>query len=80
LSGELGLIDFSPETQDRMALQLVFERGALPSIMAGNIENAFTLCRREWASLPGSGFHQHENLMRDLVDAYNEARAKYAAH
>jgi muramidase (phage lysozyme) len=84
LSGELGLTDFSPETQDRMALQLVFERGAMPAVLAGNIEKALDLCRQEWASLPGAGAllpdgtPQHENRLRDLLAAYEEARASYA--
>lgn len=84
VSGELKLPDFSPESQDRAALQLIFERGAMPYVMAGNIERVFELCRQEWASLPGAGAllpdgkPQHENRMTDLLRAYDVARARYA--
>jgi len=84
LSSELHLTDFSPVTQDRMAIQLTFERGALPSIMAGDIAHAIILCNPEWASLPGAGATlpdgtpQHTNQMASLLAAYESARAKYA--
>jgi muramidase (phage lysozyme) len=84
LSGELGLHDFSPETQDRMALQLVFERGAMPYVVSGEIATALNMCRHEWASLPGAGAllpngqKQHENRLRDLLAVYEESRKSYA--
>src|SRR5512146_1947176 len=40
VAGELKLPDFSPVSQDRAAIQLIFERRALPQIMAGNIAQA----------------------------------------
>jgi muramidase (phage lysozyme) len=84
VAGELGLTDFSPVSQDRAAIQLIFERGALPSILAGDIAKAIVMCNPEWASLPGAaallpdGTPQHENRMADLLLVYAEALEKYA--
>ena len=67
----LGLPDFSPESQDKVALQQIKERGAFDDIENGNIESAITKCSNIWASLPGNDYGQHENNMQALVDAYN---------
>lgn len=50
---QLALPDFSPLSQDRLAIQLIRERGALDDIRAGRIERAISRCRNIWASLPG---------------------------
>ncbi|TRP85570.1 glycoside hydrolase family 24 protein, partial [Salmonella enterica] len=49
---QLALPDFSPLSQDRLAIQLIRERGALDDIRAGRIERAISRCRNIWASLP----------------------------
>ena len=69
----LRLPDFSPASQDAIALQQIKECGALPAIEAGDFEEAVNRCARIWASLPGAGYGQHENKMADLVAAYVEA-------
>lgn len=66
----LKLPDFGPHSQDLVAIQLIKECKALPDILEGNIETAFTKCRSRWASFPGAGYGQHENQMQDLVNAY----------
>ncbi len=48
---QLALPDFSPLSQDRLAIQLIRERGALDDIRAGRIERAISRCRNIWASL-----------------------------
>ncbi len=50
---QLALPDFSPLSQDRLAIQLIHERGALDDIRVGRIERAISRCRNIWASLPG---------------------------
>ena len=50
---QLGLKDFSPKSQDAVALQQ--ERGALPMIDRGDIRQAIDRCSNIWASLPGAG-------------------------
>lgn len=68
--GLLGLPDFSPGSQDAIALQLIRERHALPMIEAGDFAGAVYACRHAWASLPDAGFAQHENKLEDLRMAY----------
>ncbi|HED3095555.1 TPA: glycoside hydrolase family 104 protein [Citrobacter freundii] len=69
----LGLPDFSPESQDKWAIQLIKERKALPDIEAGNIALAVSKCRNIWASLPGAGYGQREHSMDDLIARYKAA-------
>ena len=44
--------DFSPKSQDAVALQQIKERGALPMIDRGDIRQAIDRCSNIWASLP----------------------------
>jgi muramidase (phage lysozyme) len=69
----LKLPDFSPSSQDKIALQLIRECRALDEIESGDIEEAIKLCRSRWASLPGAGYSQHENKLDDLLAAYELA-------
>ena len=41
---QLGLKDFSPKSQDAVALQQIKERGALPMIDRGDIRQAISRC------------------------------------
>ena len=50
---QLGLKDFSPKSQDAVALQQIKERGALPMIDRGDIRQAIDRCSNIWASLAG---------------------------
>ena len=47
---QLGLKDFSPKSQDAVALQQIKERGALPMIDRGDIRQAIDRCSNIWAS------------------------------
>ena len=69
----LNLPDFSPDSQDKIALQQIKECRALEDIDAGNFEAAVKKCAHIWASLPGAGYGQHENKIADLKNAYQEA-------
>jgi muramidase (phage lysozyme) len=69
----LKLPDFSPASQDKIALQLIRECRALDEIERGDIEEAIKLCRSRWASLPGANYNQHENKLDDLLAAYELA-------
>ena len=52
VSGRLGLTDFSPHTQDIMAVQKLVDRGAIDDIKSGNIDTALPKISHEWSSLP----------------------------
>jgi len=75
---QLNLPDFSPASQDAIALQLIRECRALADIDAGRIETAIRKCRSRWASLPGAGYGQHENNMAKLLNAYITAGGTFA--
>lgn len=61
-----GYTDFSPLTQDDMALSLITARGALEDVDHGNFEAAVLKCSPEWASFPGGDSGQPENKMTVL--------------
>ena len=69
----LQLRDFSPESQDRVAIQQIRERKALDDIKAGRVRDAIAKCANIWASLPGAGYGQREHRLEDLVQQYRAA-------
>lgn len=77
LAREHGFADFSPENQDRGALELVRERKALDYVRRGSVVKAIELCAPIWASLPGAGYGQHEHKLDHLIVAYEESLATY---
>lgn len=70
---QLKLPDFSPISQDLIALQQIRERSALPMIDAGDLLGAIEACSNIWASLPGNSYGQHVNTVADLQSAYQAA-------
>lgn len=69
---------FTPENQDRVAIQQIRERGALDLIKQGRFDEAVSRVRNIWASLPGAGYGQHENKIGPLRTAYLEAGGSVA--
>jgi len=67
---ELGLPDFSPASQDAIAIQLIKECNALADIEAGRIEKAIEKCASRWASFPHAGYSQREHTFDDLIAHY----------
>ena len=67
---QLKLPDFSPASQDAIALQQIREQGALDLVDAGNLSGAIARVKNIWASLPGAGYGQHENQLADLSVAF----------
>lgn len=66
----LGLLDFSPRSQDIAAVELIRRRGALQAVERGDFAGALNLIRREWASLPGAGYGQPEKPQAELLAVY----------
>jgi len=75
----LNLNDFSPLSQDLIAIQQIKERKAIPLIKAGKFEVAVTACSNIWASLPGNNYGQHTNDIAELKAAYINAGGTVAA-
>lgn len=69
----LNLRDFSPTSQDLIAIQQIRERRALPLIASGQIAAAIKACSNIWASLPGNDYGQHQNDIAMLISAYKAA-------
>ncbi|ANN71563.1 glycoside hydrolase family 104 protein [Bordetella bronchialis] len=78
-SRAVGVTDFSPLSQDRVAIYLIKRRGALADIQAGRFADAVRKCRQEWASLPGAGYGQRENSMGQLIAVYQVAGGEVCA-
>lgn len=70
IAARLGLPDFSPESQDAAAVELIREAGALGDVEAGRFDEAIGKVRRIWASLPGAGYAQPERSLDELRTAY----------
>lgn len=73
LQSKLGLVDFSPVSQDKAAIELIRRRKALEDVYAGRFAQAITKCKKEWASLPGSGYGQNEKNIKNLLAVYKIA-------
>jgi len=73
---QLHLKDFSPISQDAIAIQIIREQGALKNIMNGDIVKAIQQCSNIWASFPGAGYNQRENKIDTLISKYKEFGGK----
>jgi muramidase (phage lysozyme) len=78
LGNQTGLTDFSPATQDTMALQLAANKGALADIDAGNLQAACIKCGPVWASLGFNSYGQHTNGMASLTAWFQAAGGSVA--
>lgn len=72
LAKKIGLKDFSPESQDRAALELVKELGISDSILKneGISPKVSTILGKQWASFPGSIFGQPTKPLPSIQKAY----------
>lgn len=73
LQNKLGLPDFSPESQDRAAVELTSERNALSDVAAGRVQEALNKCGPVWASLPTSAYAQPRRTLQFASNAFAEA-------
>lgn len=78
-SKRLGLSDFSPESQDIAAVDLIINRGAMDNILDNDFEGAINKLSPEWASLPkkdGSGYYsgQKARSMENLYKIYSDGK------
>ena len=79
LAQELGLSDFSPATQDAMAVQLIKQKGAYTLMLNGQFADAVALLGKTWASLPGSPYGQPIHSIADEQAAYTSAGGTVAS-
>lgn len=74
----LKLPDFSPASQDAIAIQMIRERQAFADVCAGRIDEAVGKCASIWASLPGNNYGQHENPLASLRSHFIDAGGRLA--
>lgn len=55
---KLGITDFSPESQDKIALELIRRAGAMDAVDRGDWNTAINKLGGTWASLPSSPYKQ----------------------
>lgn len=55
---KLGIRDFSPDSQDKIAVELIRQKGALEDVRNGNFDAAIGKLGGTWASLPSSPYSQ----------------------
>jgi len=73
----LKLKDFGPESQDKVAVQLIKECGAIGDVEEGRLEKAITKCSRIWASLPGNEYGQRTHKFETLLSYYLDSDGTY---
>lgn len=82
---QLSLPDFSPVSQDRIAIQLIRECHALSWVEAGYIAQALYACSSRWASLPRHSGDEHgaygqgANHIEGLLSVYRSFGGKVVA-
>lgn len=66
----LGITDFSPSSQDKLAIKLIKQRGAYNLILAGDIQTAIQKCGNEWASFGYNSYGQPTHSIATLLSWY----------
>lgn len=69
----LGISDFTPHSQDLIAVAIMAAEGALAALVDGRFDDAIGLLRGRWTSLPGA----EENNPRWTLDAAREVYQKW---
>lgn len=73
VSAKLDLKDFSPNSQDLAAIQLIAEAGALLDVEGGDLQTFVDKCSPVWASLPASHYLQPKRTFNYAQLAFMEA-------
>jgi muramidase (phage lysozyme) len=61
VAARLGIKDFSPESQDKIAQELIRRKGALEDVQAGRFPDAIKKLGKTWASFSSSTYNQPKN-------------------
>lgn len=73
----LHLPDFSPTSQDKIAIEMIRRKGALNDVKNGNFEVAACKVGGEWASFPCNGYGQNPRSMTALKKIYEKQLKKH---
>ena len=69
---QLHLADYSPDSQDTVALQQMKERNALQPLLMADVAGAIKACSNIWASFPGNNYGQGGHSLSALLAKYQE--------
>ena len=75
---QLGLPDFSIESQDRAAVELLRQNGIIDMIQDGDIEAAIKKAGKVWAGLPGNTYQQNPRQLQYALDRFAEGQTVYS--
>jgi lysozyme len=78
LKRNLALPDFSPDSQDKAAVELIRRNGALDMVNSGRFVEAIEKCQHTWASLPGNSAGQPQRTLASLTSFYADAGGAFA--
>jgi muramidase (phage lysozyme) len=76
LEGKLGLTNFGKDSQDAGAIELIREKGALQSVLAGDYQTAMMKMGGTWASLPYSKHPQNKRTLEQMYSYLGEPAPK----
>lgn len=68
----LKMKDFTPESQDLAAIQLIKQAGAYGLVKQGLFKEALLKCNKVWASIPESPYGQPVKKMSDVLNFINK--------
>lgn len=76
-AAKLGITDFSPQSQDDIAIAIMIQANALDDIVNNNLQGAMNKLGTRWAALPTSKYDQPSRTNDFVYSAYNDALANY---
>lgn len=74
----LKLTDFSPDSQDTAAVELIREHSGLALVNSGQTVAAISQVKNVWASLPGNEAGQPQRVLAALLQTYTGAGGGFA--
>ena len=77
LQPKLNLKDFSPASQDKMAIEYIRRNNALADIKAGKFDTAACKVGRVWASLICNSYNQNPRTIEELRNYYQKMLVVY---
>ncbi|WP_017314017.1 glycoside hydrolase family 24 protein [Mastigocladopsis repens] len=77
LAPKLNLKDFSPASQDKMAIEYIRRNNALNDVESGRFDTAVCKVGRVWASLPCNNYNQNAKSIDKLRTYYQQQLQKF---
>lgn len=77
LQPKLNLTNFSPASQDKMAVEYIRRNQAIADVEAGNFDTALQKVGRVWASIPYNNYNQNAKTLEQLRSYYQQQLLVY---